>query len=148
MEDREWIGMMKKAHEIRLFASSQVKRIKKDGAISAQELDVLSRIVLSDKKLTPLELTVLTGLSKSAVSRLIDRLERKELLHKQYNTSDRRSYMLICTDKGSQELEQTYKYYLEPIYQLRKVLGDEEFEALMTHISHANQMMKETGGNL
>ena len=78
---------------------------KKGGITSAQELDLLSRIVLSDAELTPLELTVLTGLSKSAVSRLIEHLERKELLQKKYNSNDKRSYTLLCTAKGTMELE-------------------------------------------
>ena len=87
MKDMSWIEMMKKAQEIRLFTSLQIKRAQKGGITSAQELDLLSRIVLSDAELTPLELTVLTGLSKSAVSRLIEHLERKELLQKKYNSS-------------------------------------------------------------
>ena len=82
MKDMSWIEMMKKAQEIRLFTSLQIKRAQKGGITSAQELDFLSRIVLSDAELTPLELTVLTDLSKSAVSRLIEHLERKELLQK------------------------------------------------------------------
>ena len=68
MKDMSWIEMMKKAQEIRLFTSLQIKRAQKGGITSAQELDLLSRIVLSDAELTPLELTVLTGLSKSAVN--------------------------------------------------------------------------------
>lgn len=148
MADFDWIEMMKKAQEIRLFSSLQVKRIKKGGITSAQELDILSRIVLSDTKLTPLELTALTGLRKSAVSRSIDHLEQKALLQKQYNSKDKRSYTLLCTAKGRQELEQTYQYYLEPIYQLRKVLGDDKFQDLTTRIKEANQLMMKMGGNL
>ena len=110
MKDMSWIEMMKKAQEIRLFTSLQIKRAQKGGITSAQEL--LSRIVLSDAELTPLELTVLTGLSKSAVSRLIEHLERKELLQKKYNSNDKRSYTLLCTAKGTMELEKTYQYYL------------------------------------
>ena len=103
------------------------------------------RIVLSDAELTPLELTVLTGLSKSAVSRLIEHLERKELLQKKYNSNDKRSYTLLCTAKGTMELEKTYQYYLEPIYRLRKILGDEKFEALIKYIKEANDLMMKNG---
>ena len=105
----------------------------------------ISRIVLSDAELTPLELTVLTGLSKSAVSRLIEHLERKELLQKKYNSNDKRSYTLLCTVKGTMELEKTYQYYLEPIYRLRKILGDEKFEALIKYIKEANDLMMKNG---
>ena len=54
MKDMSWIEMMKKAQEIRLFTSLQIKRAQKGGITSAQELDLLSRIVLSDAELTPL----------------------------------------------------------------------------------------------
>ena len=145
MKDMSWIEMMKKAQEIRLFTSLQIKRAQKGGITSAQELDLLSRIVLSDAELTPLELTVLTGLSKSAVSRLIEHLERKELLQKKYNSNDKRSYTLICTAKGTMELEKTYQYCLEPIYRLRKILGDEKFEALIKYIKEANDLMMKNG---
>lgn len=145
MKDMSWIEMMKKAQEIRLFTSLQIKRAQKGGITSAQELDLLSRIALSDAELTPLELTVLTGLSKSAVSRLIEHLERKELLQKKYNSNDKRSYTLLCTAKGTMELEKTYQYYLEPIYRLRKILGDEKFEALIKYIKEANDLMMKNG---
>ena len=140
MKDMSWIEMMKKAQEIRLFTSLQIKRAQKGGITSAQELDLLSRIVLSDAELTPLELTVLTGLSKSAVSRLIEHLERKELLQKKYNSNDKRSYTLLCTAKGTME-----QYCLEPIYRLRKILGDEKFEALIKYIKEANDLMMKNG---
>ena len=52
MKDMSWIEMMKKAQEIRLFTSLQIKRAQKGGITSAQELDLLSRIVLSDAELT------------------------------------------------------------------------------------------------
>ena len=55
MKDMSWIEMMKKAQEIRLFTSLQIKRAQKGGITSAQELDLLSRIVLSDAELTPLD---------------------------------------------------------------------------------------------
>lgn len=141
MEDFEWMEMMTKMQEIRLFASLHI-RGKREGATSSQEVDVLSRIILSNEPLTPLDLTILTGLSKSAVSRLIDSLEKKGFLLKQYKEKDKRSYTLHITEKGNQELEQVYYHYLEPIYKLRRTIGEERFEALMAQIKEANDMLK------
>lgn len=81
MEDYDWIDMMEKMQEIRLFASLNI-RGKRNGNTSPQELDILSRIIMSDTALTPLDMSVITGLNKSAVSRLIERLEKKEFLKK------------------------------------------------------------------
>ena len=137
MEDFNWVYMMEKMQDIRLFSSLHVRQTKKDSIISSQELDLLSRILLSGEALTPLELTVMMGLS-----RLIERLEKKRLLTKLYNLKDKRSYTLLITEQGNQELEQTYRYYLEPIYKLRRTLGEERFENLTTQIKYANHILQ------
>ena len=79
MDEFDWTDMMEKMQEIRLFSSFHVRRMKKGGLTSSQEIAILSHIVFSKEPLTPMELTVLTGLSKSAVSRLIERLEKKDM---------------------------------------------------------------------
>ncbi len=141
MKNFDWIDMMEKMQEIRLFSSLHV-RGKRKGATSPQEVDILSRIILSDTPLTPLDLSVLTGLHKSAVSRLIESLENKEFLIKEYSQKDKRSYVLHVTDKGNQELQQTYQHYLEPIYKLRRTLGEQRFESLLLQIKEANHMIQ------
>lgn len=141
MENFDWMDMMETMQEIRLFSSLHI-RGKRKGATSSQEVDVLSRIILSDMPLTPLELATLTGLSKSAVSRLIESLQRKGFLLKQYSEKDKRSYTLYTTEKGKQELEQAYQHYLEPIYKLRRTIGEERFQSLITQIKEANKMLK------
>ena len=145
MEEFDWIDMMEKMQDIRLFSSLNVKRSKRNGLTSSQEITILSTIVLSDKPITPMELTMLTGLSKSSVSRLIERLEKKNFIIKQYNFKDKRSYTLLSTSEGNQELDQTYRYYLEPIYKLRRVLGEECFLSLIAQIKEANNMLQQEG---
>lgn len=145
MEEFDWIDMMEKMQDIRLFSSLNVKRSKKDGLTSSQEITILSKIVLSDKPLTPMELTMMTGLSKSSVSRSIERLEKKKFIMKQYNSKDKRSYNLLITPEGNKELDQTYRYYLAPIYKLRRVLGEERFISLITQIKEANNMLQQEG---
>ena len=108
--------------------------------ISSRELDIMSQFVFSDAALTPMDLSELTGQSKSAVSRLIENLDSKGFVTKQYNSKDKRSYTLNITEKGNKELERTYRYYLEPIYELRRVIGEERFESLITQIKEANNI--------
>lgn len=145
MEDFDWLDMMEKMHEIRLFSSLHIKG-KRKGATSPQEIDMLSRIFISDEARTPLDLSVLMGLSKSAVSRLIESLEKKKFLEKQYSEKDKRSYTLYITEKGHQELQQAYQHYLKPIYNLRRTLGEERFNSLLTQIKEANCMLQNKEG--
>ena len=127
MQEYNWIEMMNHMQELRLFCSLTVKSSKKEGITSAQELDLLSRIALTSNPLTPQDLTRGMGLQKSAVSRLIRNLEQKRLLEKVHDTEDRRSYTLCITPAGTEELNQTYHYYLDPIYRLRRSAGEEKF---------------------
>lgn len=138
-----WTDMMEIMQDIRLFSSLHIRRPKKEGITSAQEMDLLSRIVFANVPLTPQELTIQMGLCKSAVSRLIDHLEKKGFLTKQQSASDRRSYILLITDKGRDELDQTYRYYLAPVYHLKDTLGEEAFFALTNQIRSANILLQE-----
>ena len=53
MKDYHWTEMIEKMQDIRLFSSLHIRRSKNEGITSSQELDLLSRIVLSDTPLTP-----------------------------------------------------------------------------------------------
>ena len=141
MEDFDWRDMLEKMQEIRLFSSLHIKG-KRKGATSVREVDIMSRIMLSGVPLTPLDLAALTGLSRSAVSRLIESLEKKEILLKKYKETDKRSYTLHITDKGNAELEQAYRHYLEPIYKLRRAVGEERFQSLITQLKEANNILQ------
>lgn len=143
MEEYTWMDMMKIMQEIRLFSTFHVRRAKKEGITSAQEMDLLSRIVFSEHPLTPQELANQMGLCKSAISRLIDHLEKKGFLKKQNCETDKRSYVLQITDTGNAELDCTYRYYLEPVYKLKELLGTDSFQSLTTQIQAANELLQQ-----
>mgnify|MGYP000001816541 CR=1 FL=1 len=98
--DYDWIEMMNYMQNLRQFCSRNVRRTEKGSISTSQELDLLSRISLSDVPLTPHELCGCMGLGKSAVSRLIEHLVKKELLTKEPSLTDRRSYHLSITEEG------------------------------------------------
>lgn len=142
-EQTDWFSMLEKMQDIRQFCSNHVKRAIKGGMTSAQELDVLSRLAMAQERHTPLQLCSEMGVSKSMVSRLIDQLEQKGLIGKQVSQQDKRSYGLVITPLGRQELENTYSYYLQPVYQLRRLMGSEEFSQLMSLIRRSNELVLE-----
>ena len=134
----DWLEMMERMQDIRLFCSLHVRRAKKGGISSSQELDLLSRVALSKEKLTSHMLCTGMGISKPAVSRLVESLCRKEFLEKEMCAADHRSYYLCITGKGREELERTYTYYLEPLYSMRRRAGEETFSRLMELIRLVN----------
>ena len=127
--DYDWIEMMNYMQNLRQFCSRNVRRTEKGSISTSQELDLLSRGCM--------------GLGKSAVSRLIEHLVKKELLTKEPSLTDRRSYHLSITERGQKALEETYNYYLSPIYTMRRRLGEAQFLKLMELIHETNDVLQD-----
>ena len=142
MKEFNWIEMMEYMQEIRLFSSTNIQRTKKGQISSSRELDLLSRLVLTEEIVTPHSLSVHMGVEKSVISRLIEGLVKKGFIEKEYSMEDKRSYHLKMTEEGRKELEHTYSYYLGPVYKLREHLGENDFHELIRLIHNANQLSK------
>lgn len=142
MNEPEWIKMINHAQEIRLFSHLLNRRSKLDNPLTKDELDLLSNLVINDDIVTPIIIAKQMGVSKPLVSRLIEQLNKKELLIKIPSLTDKRSYCLKITPLGRKHLNDIYTYYLEPIYQLKKGLNPNEFEQLINLIKKANDSIK------
>ena len=141
MKDKNWTDIVSKQGDLRHFASMAIRKSRKSEHTSAQEIDFLFRIALSEDPLTPREITNIMGISKTIVSRLTDHLEAKGFIYKEASVSDRRSYCIRITDAGKDEIDRMYYYYLDPIYTLQKNMEKEKFETLFQLIREANEIL-------
>lgn len=141
LKNINWLETMNKLEDIRLFSSLCVKKAKKGAFASAQEVDALFRIVLSDTSLTPLELSRYMGVSKPLTSRLVENLRKKGYITKEAAPLDGRSYCIQITDAGRQELAKVYSYYETPLLELEEGLGAQKLRQLLSLISEANEYM-------
>jgi MarR family transcriptional regulator, transcriptional regulator for hemolysin len=89
-----------------LFTSKTVKNIirflsfnMKDYDITPEQWTVLKRLAENDG-INQKELAIKAEKDQPTVTRILDILERKELISKQKNEEDRRSFILFITDKG------------------------------------------------
>lgn len=141
MKDKNWKDMIEKHGELRFFSSMAIKKAHKGQSTSAQELDMLFRVALSKEKVTPGYLKDAMGISKTIISRLIEQLESKQLIEKIRTNEDKRSYTLLITEKGKKEIDDMYYYYLNPLYELKENMEEEEFEQLFKLIKQANSIL-------
>ena len=72
MKDKNWTDIVSKQGDLRHFASMAIRKSGKSEHTSAQEIDFLFRIALSEEPLTPRQITNAMGISKTIVSRLTD----------------------------------------------------------------------------
>ena len=138
MKDKNWTDIVSKQGDLRHFASMAIRKSGKSEHTSAQEIDFLFRIALSEEPLTPRQITSAMGISKTIVSRLTDHLESKGFICKEASASDRRSYCIRIT---GDEIDRMYYYYLDPLYTLQKNMKKEKFETLFQLIREANEIL-------
>ena len=74
MEDSDWIYMLEKMQDIKYFRRVMIRRATKEYQIPAEHLELLSRLAVSNEKLTPMSLSKLMNVNKTVISRIIDKL--------------------------------------------------------------------------
>ena len=141
MGKKEFIYMMEKMNEVRLFSRSLIIHSTIKNKRTAQEYDLLSQLVLHNEGMTPANLSKAMYLNKTIVSRLVDKLNKDGYVTKKQDEHDKRSYSVFITEYGKEELFKIYELYLSPINELRLKLGDEEFFNLISCIEKANKIM-------
>jgi len=105
------------------------------GCIPLNWYDVLIELYEApDHRLRMHELAQKVVLSRSGLTRLVDKLEKEELLYREIDPSDRRGFHAILTDKGHAALRQAWPVYAQGIVQhFARHLNDQEAQ-LITEI--------------
>ncbi|MBQ6631150.1 MAG: MarR family transcriptional regulator [Romboutsia sp.] len=134
---------MEKMQNIKLFSRTIIRRATKEYEMPAQHLEVLSQLISHKEGMTPMSLSKIMGVNKTIISRVIDNLNKGGYLTKTKDTKDKRSYIVSITDSGIEQVQKIYEYYLSPIYELHRILGDDDFLNLMNYIEKANIKMNE-----
>ncbi len=106
-------------------------------------------LILQHKTLTAGELAKLTGLTTGAVTGLIDRLEKKKLLKRQFTTEDRRKVIIVPDVENSMKL-------LQPLFaELQQKTADlitsfsiTELQVIERYFTEATAIMKTVTRNL
>lgn len=106
-------------------------------------------LILQHKELTAGDLSKLTGLTSGAVTGLIDRLEKKKLLKRQFTKDDRRKVIIVPNVENSMQL-------LQPLFsELQQRTADliasfsiTEIQAIERYFVEATTIMKEITNNI
>lgn len=102
-------------------------------------------IIVQKGELTAGELAQRTGLTTGAVTGLIDRLEKKKLVKRQFAKDDRRKVMIVPNLPNIEKLlTPLFKSLLEKTVKLISSFSEEEVETIKKYFSQAVQVMNET----
>lgn len=140
----------------RLFITAQaalVDRIDQElsaaGAIPLQWYDVLVELAQApDWRRRMFELADAVVLSKSSLSRLIDRLEAAGLLRREPSPGDRRGAFAVLTDAGQTALEEAWPVYSRGIDEhFAQHFDDDETAVLITGFRRVLAGLRTAKGN-
>jgi DNA-binding MarR family transcriptional regulator len=106
-------------------------------------------LILQHKELTAGDLSKLTGLTTGAVTGLIDRLEKKKLLKRQFTKDDRRKVIIVPNEDNIVKL-------LQPLFlELQQKTSDliasfsvTEIQAIQRYFVKATDIMTEITNNI
>lgn len=101
--------------------------------ISCSELSVLKVLCESEKenkKMNVTELAALLKMSKSAVSQLIAKLEKKGFVKRKMNLFDKKINYISTSDDARNSYEHNQKKYSEVVNQVVEQMGEEDSKEL------------------
>lgn len=106
-------------------------------------------LILKHKSITAGEISKLTGLTTGAVTGLIDRLEKKGLLKREFTAEDRRKVIIIPNEENSIKL---LKPFFEELQQKTTALlsgfSEEQLHTIRHYFTEAAVIMNETTNRL
>jgi DNA-binding MarR family transcriptional regulator len=102
-------------------------------------------LILQKKELTAGDLAQLTGLTTGAVTGLIDRLEKKELVKRQFTKDDRRKVLIVPQEEKAMELMAPLFADLQSkTLELIASFSETELQVIERYFTEAIQIMQDT----
>ncbi|WP_197747081.1 MarR family winged helix-turn-helix transcriptional regulator [Bacillus sp. KH172YL63] len=139
---------MSRDESIGLYTSHTVKNIirfltlhMKDFDVTPEQWTVLRRLSEQDG-ISQKQLALKSEKDQPTLTRILDILERKELILKQKNQEDRRSFLISITDKGSRANKELSPF-IEELYEntILEGISEEDLEVYKSVLSQINENM-------
>jgi DNA-binding MarR family transcriptional regulator len=104
---------------------------------------------LQKGNLTAGELAELTGLTTGAVTGLIDRYEKKNLVKREFDASDRRKVIIVPDSEKIMALfEPFYKDFQDETDNLIATFSDEEIEIIESYLTKGLELINKTKNSI
>lgn len=143
--DNDKVKILRKLSQQYAYSSIQMhETIAKKLGFSSTDHKYLG-FFLQRGKLTAGELATLTGLTTGAITGLIDRFERKKLVKREFDATDRRKVVIVPDTKKIMSLfEPFYKPFQQESEKLIATFSNDEIEIIEAYLSKALMLANET----
>ena len=124
-------------HEVlRVFKKRLEAQTKEEIRISIEQLSLLHAISIKEEDVIQKDMAEMMGKDKSAILRLIDSLEEKELVRRVAAIKDRRKNYLMVTKTGYRVIEANMKIFNALIEEIQLGLSKEEVDTFHKVVKH------------
>lgn len=117
------------------------KQLHKSTGLTAPQLLILREVALAPAGITASSVAQNITLSPATVSNVIDRLEQRELIHRERSTQDRRRVVLSLTPQGAERLSAAPRPLQENFINKFQALADWEQSQLLAAMQRIAAMM-------
>ena len=143
MSKDNFIALRKLSQQYAYTSLQMHETIARKLGFSATDHKYLSFFLVKGK-LTAGELAELSGLTTGGVTGLIDRFEKKKLVKRQYDDSDRRKVFIIPNNEKIITLfEPFYKGFQDETDEIIKAFSTNEIAIIESYLSRSIELMKE-----
>lgn len=143
--DTDAIRQTRKLSQLYAYTSIQLhEAVARKAGISGTDHKYLG-FLIERGPMTAGELATLTGLTTGAVTGLIDRFEKKELVRRTFAETDRRKVIIAPNTPAILALlEPLYREFRQQTEQLIGSFSDDEIKIIDTYLLKAIDIMKQT----
>lgn len=128
------------AETVSLFCRLYI-HTKKELPVRSSHMGLLILTVKSETPVTPMEAARYFQVKKSRITAMAASLEQEGYLVKRPSPTDRRSHLLVPTEKTVRMVEETYAEYFRVMETLYHGLGKHEYQALIRLLAQANEIL-------
>ncbi|MCI1902422.1 MAG: winged helix DNA-binding protein [Bifidobacteriaceae bacterium] len=136
----EFVHLMPKMHR-----TDPQKRINES---MRGEHFIVQYIQMQGRKVQPSEISTEMEISSARVAAALNGLEKKGLIKREIDPSDRRRILVGLTDEGSERAQEISEHMVDSIRELFASLGLEDSRELVRLIGRVADFMKEHHGDL
>jgi MarR family transcriptional regulator, transcriptional regulator for hemolysin len=122
------------SHNISITELEEVTQL--EVKISSEQFRLLHAISIKEEDVIQKDMAEMMGKDKSAILRLIDSLEEKELVRRVVDLKDRRKNYLMVTKLGYRVIDQYMKVVDEMMVNLQQGLAQSEIDVFHKVASH------------
>ena len=141
----ETLKRVRKLSQLYAFTSIQMhEAVGRRAGLSGTDHKYLG-FIIEKGQMTAGELATLTGLTTGAVTGLIDRFAKKNLVERQFAADDRRKIIIVPKTENIMAIfEPLYKNWLSKSQELMASFSEAEVKVIETYFAKAIDLMTET----